>query len=531
VSRWLHLSKETQNTCDRPRGIARVATAAAVFGVALLCPVPGWGQSQLTSQSTSQSSAQSGSQSAKPDSTQTSKHKLGPLEIYGSWRVRVEGWDWFEGSSGNNSYAFPHSLLRVAIGQESENFDWQVEAAQDAIFMLPRDAIVAAPQGQLGLGGTYYAANGNGRNNANGFVKQAYFGINHLGRGKLRLGRFEYLDGTEVKPKDATLAALVQTRIAQRLIGNFGWSAVGRSYDGGQFSYNFGENNLTLVGARATRGVYQVDGMGELDVDLYYGAFTVPVEARHGAGELRLFGVGYIDHRTAVLKTDNRSSAARAADHGQIQIGTYGGDYLHVFNTAAVGKFDFLLWGAIQTGAWGQLTQRAGAFVGEFGWQPPVKTLKPWLSAGYSYGSGDGNSKDSVHGTFFQVLPTPRPYARFPFYDMENNEDFYGSLNLRPHSKLALRSELHALRLSSRNDLWYLGGGAFQPHTFGYTGRPSNGNRSLANVWDLSADYQATRTFAVGLYYGHAWGKAVIASIYPKDPNGQLAYVETNLRF
>ena len=89
--------------------------------------------------------------------------------------MRVEGWDWFEGSSGHNSYAFPHSLLRVAIGQESENFDWQVEAAQDAIFMLPRDAIVAAPQGQLGSGGTYYAANGNGRNNANGFVKQAYF--------------------------------------------------------------------------------------------------------------------------------------------------------------------------------------------------------------------------------------------------------------------------------------------------------------------------------------------------------------------
>ena len=160
-----------------------------------------------------------------------------------------------------------------------------------------------------------------------------------------------------------------------------------------------------------------------------------------------------------------------------------------------------------------------------------MKTLKPWLSVGYSYGSGDGDSTDSVHGTFFQVLPTPRLYARFPFYNMENNEDFCGSLNLRPHSKLALRSELHALRLADKTDLWYVGGGAFQPKTFGYTGRPSNGNRSLANVWDLSADYQVTRTFAVGLYYGHAWGKAVIASIYPKDRNGQLAYVETNLRF
>ena len=77
---------------------------------------------------------------------------------------------------------------------------------------------------------------------------------------------------------------------------------------------------------------------------------------------------------------------------------------------------------------------------------------------------------------------------------MMNNEDFYGTLNLRPASKLALRSEVHALRLANAADLWYSGGGAFQPQTFGYTGRPSNGSRGLANVWDISADYQVTRS-------------------------------------
>jgi len=510
-------------------GVARAAIAAALVGLAVLYPGTGWGQSQLISESLSQS--QVPSQPAKSDSAQTGTHKLGPLEISGNWRVRVEGWDWFEGNSGQNSYAFPHSLLRVAIGQQGKDFDWRVEAAQDAILLLPREAVVPAPQGQLGPGGTYYAANGNGRNNVNAFVKQAYFQVNHVGHGKLKLGRFEYFDGTEAKPKDATLASLVQTRISQRLIGNFSFSAVQRSFDGAQFSYNFDKDNLTLFGARTTRGVYQIDGMGELDVEVYYGALTLPTGTERSAGELRLFGLGYIDHRTNVLKTDNRPQGIRAADHGEIQIGTYGANYLHAFNTREAGVFDFLLWGAVQTGAWGRLTQRAGAFVGEFGWQPPVKTLKPWLSAGYSYGSGDGNPSDSTHGTFFQVLPTSRIYARMPFYNMENNEDFYGSLNLRPHSKVAIRSELHALRLASRNDLWYLGGGAFQPHTFGYVGRPSGGNRSFANVWDVSADYQVTRDFALGFYYAHAWGKAVIASIYPRDRNGQFAYVETNFRF
>lgn len=507
----------------------RMRGALLLFAIAVSFSKAAWGQSQTQTDPPSSPSAQE--RPTKRGSTPARKRKLGPLEISGSWRLRAEGWDWFEGSAGNSNYAFPHSLFRVAIGQENDRFDWQLEAAQIMILGLPTGSVVAAPQGQLGLGGTYFAANGNGRNNVNGFVKQAFVRFKGGERASFRLGRFEYLDGTEVTPKDPTLAILVQTRIAQRLIGPFGWSAVGRSFDGVQLSTNFGKNNFTFVGGRPTRGVSQVDAMGELDVDLYYGAFTVPVEVKGGAGELRLFGLGYVDHRRLVLKTDNRPQAVRAADHGLIQIGTYGADYLHVFNTPSSGKFDFLLWGALQTGSWGNLTHRAGAFVGEFGWQAPVKSLQPWLSAGFSYGSGDQNPKDSVHGTFFQVLPTPRPYARFPFYDMENNEDLYASLNLRPHAKLSLRSDLRALRLSESADLWYLGGGAFQPKTFGYTGRPSQGHQSLANVWDISADYQVTRAFGVNLYYGHAWGKAVIASIYPRDRNGHFGYVETNYRF
>jgi len=487
-----------------------------------------WGSAQLFAQQLPAPVVQS--QPEKQESAPTAKHKLGQVEVGVNWRARAEGWDWFNGDQGSSNYALAHSLLRIAVGQTKDRFDWQLEAAQATLLGLPTNAVVPAPQGQLGLGGTYYAANGNKSNDASAFVKQAF--VRFKGhRHDLQIGRFEFFDGLEVQPKDATLATLIQTRISQRLIANFGFSAVQRSFDGAQLSWNFSKNNLTFFAARPTRGVFQVEGMGELDIDVYYGAFTLPVESKHSAGELRVFSLGYIDHRTLVLKTDNRPLPARLADHGRIEIGTYGADYIHVFNTASSGKFDFLAWGAIQTGSWGSLAQRSGAFVGEFGWQPPVRALEPWFSAGYSYGSGDGNPNDSRHGTFFQVLTTPRLYARFPFYNMMNNEDFYGTLNVRPSSKLLLRTEAHALRLASAADLWYLGGGAFQPRTFGYTGRPSGGHRSLASVWDLSADYQFTHSFSATLYYAHAWGKAVVASIYPNDRTGQLAYLETNFRF
>jgi len=535
MRKLVYVPAENQALARRSPWLLRVVALAIFVAAGAVSNMPAWGQSTPPSGDSQSQTTAHEKKEAQPASTAPVKHKWGPFDVSVSWRFRVEGWDWFNSGTGENNYAFPHSLLRLGIGQTGERLDWQVEAEQVSVLGLPSGAVVATPQGQLGLGGTYYAANGNHPNNAYVFAKQAYLRIKNLDHATVRFGRFEYFDGTEVTPKDPTVATLVQTRIAQRLIGNFGFSAVQRSFDGVQVGFNLGQDNLTILAARPTRGVYQVNGMGELDVDLYYGALTVPVEYDGGAGELRVFGIGYVDHRRKLVKTDNRSAASKCpknpADCTMIEIGTYGADYVAVFNTADAGKFNFLVWGAYQSGSWGNLTQRAGAFVGEAGWQPPVQKGKRWLSGGFSWGSGDDNPNDSTHGTFFQILPTPRTYARFPFFNMENNQDFYGSLGLRPHPKLSIRSEGHALRLDQAADLWYLGGGAFQRRTFGYTGRPSGGHRSLANVWDISADTQVTPFFSVGLYYGYAWGKSVIQSIYPKDSSGQFAFIETNFRY
>jgi len=470
-------------------------------------------------------------QESKAPAPKPAKHKVGPLDISINWRTRTEGWNWFEGNTGNSDYSLFDSLLRVGVGQTREKVDWFVEGEMASILGLPNNAVAPAPLGQLGLGGTYYVANGNHSNNNNGFLKQAYVNFKHLGPTGVKLGRFEFFDGMEVKPHDPMLASVVQTRIANRLISNFAFAAVQRTYDGGQFQWNSGSNNFTFFGARPTAGVFQVDGMDELDVEVYYGAFNRAVKTKHGEGALRVFAVGYVDDRNKVLKTDNRPSAVRASDLGKVEIATYGANYTQVIKTEHQGNFDLVAWGAFQGGSWGALTQRAYAFVGEAGWQAPVKALKPWVSLGYSYGSGDNNPTDGKNGTFFQVLTTPRAFARFPFYNMMNNADAYLTLNLKPWSKLGLRSEAHAMRLADRHDLWYGGGGAFQPGTFGYNGRPSNGHDGLANIWDISADYQINRMLSISPYYGHAWGKSVIQSIYPRNANGQLAFLETNFRF
>ncbi len=114
---------------------------------------------------------------------------------------------------------------------------------------------------------------------------------------------------------------------------------------------------------------------------------------------------------------------------------------------------------------------------------------------------------------------------------MMNTRDVFGELMLRPAKKLTIRADAHSLRLANRNDLWYSGGGVFQPWTFGYTGRTSNGRQSLANLYDVSADFNANAHLALGAYYGYADGKGVIQALYPKGANGNLGYLELLLKF
>jgi hypothetical protein len=454
-----------------------------------------------------------------------------PIEVGGSFRSRLEAWDWFEGAA-DNRYAFLGNLLRLNMRQQRQEWDWEVEFAAPILLGLPDRALAPAPQLQLGLGAIYYAANDNSRNAANFFPKQAFLRLKNLGSpaNSLRLGRFEFADGAEVVPKDPTLAALKRDRIAHRLIGTFGWSHVGRSFDGAHFVRNTAATNITVVGALPTRGVFQVNGWRNLDTGFAYGAVTRQLPGKTSQAEWRLYGIYYQDWRN-VVKTDNRPLALRAADQDDIRMGTFGGHYLRSMHGAA-GIVDLMAWGALQAGAWGNLDHAAAATALEAGWQPPgLPALRPWLRGGFFYGSGDGNPLDGDHRTFFQLLPTPRIYARFPFFNLMNNRDLHFTGILRPRPTLTVKAEARFLWLDSREDLWYQGGGAFQPQSFGYVGRPSLGFRGLANLYDVSVDWQASPVLLLSGYIGHARGRGVIEAIYPRGPNGNFAYLELFYRF
>ncbi len=118
-----------------------------------------------------------------------------------------------------------------------------------------------------------------------------------------------------------------------------------------------------------------------------------------------------------------------------------------------------------------------------------------------------------------------------PFFNLMDSVDAFGQLVLRPSNRLTLRTDVHALRLADRNDLWYSGGGAFQRRTFGYNGRPSNGQAGLATLYDVSGDITLNPRVALGLYYAYARGGAVAQSIFPGSAAAHFGFVERHLRF
>lgn len=447
-------------------------------------------------------------------------------------RTRLEGWRWFEGE-GNTGYAFSGTLARLSFSQSSRRIDWQIEMAAPILLGLPRNASGPGAQGQFGLGASYSAANDGTRNSGMIFPMQSFVRLKKfLGNepDSLRFGRFQFADGAETTPKDATLAALKTSRVNQRLIGTFAFTHVQRAFYGTHYQHDTPKLNWTVVGAFPTRGVFQADGWGLMKTAFAYASLTRPVARSNQSAEWRLFGVYYDDWRR-VIKSDNRPAAVRQTDSEPVRIGTVGAHFIHTGDTK-LGATDVVAWTALQFGRWGALQHRAVSFDFEAGLQPPVlRSFKPWLRAGYTFGSGDGDPGDSTHGSFFQLLPTPRLFALFPISNMMNNRDLFGIVILRPSGRLTVKQESHWLRLASGQDLWYSGGGAFQPWTFGFPGRPSNGSDALARIYDMNVDYVLNPHASMTAYWGYAFGGTVISKIYERNKNGSFGFLELNVRF
>ena len=450
-----------------------------------------------------------------------------------SERIRGEFVDWFEpppgtAARGAERYDFFASQFRAGVNVLLPHLQLTLAMQDTELANVPEDASLPPPQGNLGPGAVYFA---NTRQSPQGepFLKLGNLTVRGAGF-TATLGRFEYRDGLETLPADATLAFLKRTRVAERLVGPFDFTHVTRSFDGGQVAWDTPEWNVTAWGARPTQGGFEVSANTDVG-DVWLSGLAATLKRLDDAPPLdvRLFYLFYRDARDDVVKVDDRPLAVREADHDPIDIHTVGAHGLGAFD-AGPGIVDLLLWGALQAGQWGTQTDLAWAWAVEAGYQLPRLPAAPWLRVGCDRASGDDDPNDDRHGTFFQLTPTPRIYAQLPFYNLMNSTDLFSELILRPHPRVVVRTDWHWLEVTEGRDLWYQGGGVTKNSLFGYSGAPAGGEHRLAQLVDVSLNVTLLQPLTLGTYFGHAFGGAVVGETFSgRDAN--YGFVELTYRY
>lgn len=466
------------------------------------------------------------------------------FRVMGELRGRSESFDFFKpalnpakGITANeNSYTFGALRARLGVAMATPWVDGLVQGQYTGLYGLPEQAFAGLPVGPLGLGGAYYKDSGS-PNPGQVFLKQAYLKFKlqpmvGLPNAYFQGGRFEISDGLEYKTGDAKFDALKTTRVSQRLIGPFDFTHITRSFDGFSLAYDDPNLNVTLSATHPTQGGFNIHAMDQIShIDLAYGAATSKKGSLLPDTEARLFYLYYGDDRN-VQPVDNRPLDQRPKlSRDALSISTIGTHWLTVAKLGP-GALDAMLWGAYQFGDWGNQNHSAWAFAPEIGYQFPDVFLKPWFRVGYFLSSGDSDAKDGTHETFFQVMPTVRLQAKFPFYNLMNLQDVFAQFSVAPTETSKIGIDFHHLSLADSQDLFYGGSGATsRTGSFGYFGRASGGHDTVGQVVDIGFTHAPFKQFSWSVYYAHAFGSDVTRNVYQLKNDADYAFVEFNAFF
>lgn len=445
-------------------------------------------------------------------------------------RVREEFADWFDPgpSSPQHDFRYQFFASRLQAGVRV------TRGPAEAFFQYQHTVLENVPDDGPGPGGTYFA-NTHQNLQEQGWLRQGWIkGTHVIGDWALTLtgGRQLYYDGLETGAHEPNLQWIKQFRVAERLIGPFDYTHIGRSFDGVRLNADTAAVNVTAFGLYPTSGGFEISAGRHVDITLAGLSATLKDQGWFERSDARLWGIYYEDDRFddhPILAADNRAKPAREADRQPIHIGTIGTNLARVEPVGA-GKADGLVWVAGQFGDWQSQDHIAWAYALEAGYQLTETWSAPWLRGGFFRSSGDDDPADDEHHTFFQLIPTARLYAQTPFFNLMNNQDLFAQLIVKPLAQLTVRSEFHWLQATESRDLLYSGGGATKNDFFGFATTPLGGARDIGYLADVAFTYKPVDFVALYVYYGHVFGEEALQRAFV-GRNANYGYVEGAVAF
>lgn len=438
--------------------------------------------------------------------------------------ARNELWNTFQkkDSATDRTYDFFLLRARAFIDLDWEKVAVHVMGQGVKAFNLPED-------GAFGPGPLYFSANDQKTGPGNFQFVEAYLHLKNLNGFYLKGGRIGYGDGGEVLYKDAPkLNWLIKKRLSERLIGNWDWTLVGRRFDGGTAGYSNADFNFNLMGANVTYGGWDIDDGLWKDLDTVVvlgGSFTVKKDVLLPNTQLQLFDYFYYDDRAPAVSL--------AGD--DLKINTTGISLVGAY-PAGAGEIDTMLWFAFQLGDFGDLDQRALAFIAELGYQLPSVPWKPWVRAGVAYASGDGDPDDSDFGTFFNMVPTNHKwYGYVDANAFSNLIDAYTELLFTPLPIVNFSADGHLFWLASDDEEWIGGSGPFNDSVFGYAFRsPAEGEdieSFLGGEIDLTVGIKALDYLIFQLGYSHFFGGSGVEAVFNGKDQLDWFYAQATVPF
>jgi hypothetical protein len=419
---------------------------------------------------------------------------------------RVESWSFFEPFDSTRQPDYTIFGNRATLGVRVTGLRVDVDGAfqYSQLLGLPERAL---GPGSLGSGGFYYFSA------EAPAAYQLYFKTmmlrvkNVLPHLSITAGRMSYSSGEETSSGDDRIERLKRRRIGSRVIGDFEWSLFQRSFDAARADYDRRGWAATAAIMFPTQGGYEESANPTMsNVKLLTAAFSTKT-ALTPYQQLQVFAYHYRDQRNVGARPDNTGSPPRRVD---VDIATLGASQVGNF-AAGGGEIDTVVWGALQRGDWYGQDHAAFSLAVEGGYRWHTR-WNPWVRVGYQHASGDANSVDARHETFFAMIPSVDRYAQSTTYTPMNLRDGFVQVLVEPHARLKAQVDVHHLRLATPTDRWYHGSGATSSTGtfFGFSGRFAGLDAELGTIAESSIEVTLRPQWSARAYAGWMRGGDVV---------------------
>ena len=295
----------------------------------------------------------------------------------------------------------------------------------------------------------------------------------------------------------------------QRLLGNFNWINVGRSFDAVRLTVRHNRYRLDAFASSVvipTSTGFDRPQTGNNLHGLYGGIEKLPLGATIEPYVLWRLAPNQVSASGIKATKDFETIGFRGT--GKIRVIDYG--------TEVAGQVGSL--GPDRVRAW------AGHWVA--GYTIPGSAWKPRISAEYNYASGDQNPHDGVLGTFDVLYPSPHDqYGLCDQVGWRNIHDVRLGWDAKPVPKLSLIANYHNWWLASARDALYAPTGAAVVRRL-----DGSAGRHVGQEIDLEASYPVTAQIQLAAGLGHIFPGGFLKKTTPGAPY-TFPFVMLNYRF